>query len=557
MAGNLDLRAPSSFKVLGDNTNLSKAWEQYFKRFEYYLKATGVTKDEQKRALLLHVAGEEVQDIIETLDNTGTKYDQAVAALSDYFKPRKHISFERHVFRHAKQKDDETIDNFIVRLSKLSISCEYTVDQKEDMIRDQVVDGCKSTELRRKLLAVENLTLDKVRKIARTYELSVTHASKMDKGEDSTKDTKEEEVNKVQKKKRTQFKPRGAPRTFNRPPPTNFTRRTAQCYRCGRSGHYGKECQITRDAICRKCGKSGQFAKVCKTKQFTTGKVNSLNQYFEEESDQEIFTLSGKDDAIISIEIEGQSINFLIDSGSSINAIDKQTFEKLKTRKSMLEKTTTKIFPYGSSKPIPLIGKTKMNATVNNETCAIEFHVIAGNGKPLLGRKSATELGLLHIGSVNCMHKSTTDEILGSYQDRFTGLGKLKDFKLELHVDESIKPVAQTARKIPFKMKKQLEHKLKELEDSDVIEKVQGPTPWVSPLVVVPKANSDIRICVDMRCANKAVQRERFPMPNIEDIIQQMNGSSVFSRLDLSQSFHQIELDEKSRFITTFVCHKA
>ena len=63
MAGNLDLRAPSSFKVIGDNTNLSKAWEQYFKRFEYYLKATRVTKDEQKRALLLHVAGEEVEDI--------------------------------------------------------------------------------------------------------------------------------------------------------------------------------------------------------------------------------------------------------------------------------------------------------------------------------------------------------------------------------------------------------------------------------------------------------------------------------------------------------------
>jgi hypothetical protein len=54
-----------------------------------------------------------------------------------------------------------------------------------------------------------------------------------------------------------------------------------------------------------------------------------------------------------------------------------------------------------------------MNATLNSETCAIEFHVIAGNGKPLLGRKSATELGLLHIGSVNCMRKSTTDEIIG------------------------------------------------------------------------------------------------------------------------------------------------
>jgi hypothetical protein len=70
---------------------------------------------------------------------------------------------------------------------------------------------------------VENLTLDKVRRIARTYELSVTHASKMDKGDDSTKYPKEEEVNKVQKKKRTQFKPRGAPRTLNRPPPTKAT----------------------------------------------------------------------------------------------------------------------------------------------------------------------------------------------------------------------------------------------------------------------------------------------------------------------------------------------
>ena len=75
---------------------------------------------------------------------------------------------------------------------------------------------------------------------------------------------------------------------------------------------------------------------------------------------------------------------FFIDSGSSINAIDKQTFEKLKIRKSMLVKTTTKIFPYGSSKPIVLIGKTKTNATVNNETCAIEFHVIAGQWKAII-----------------------------------------------------------------------------------------------------------------------------------------------------------------------------
>ena len=58
-----------------------------------------------------------------------------------------------------------------------------------------------------------------------------------------------------------------------------------------------------------------------------------------------------------------------------------------------------------------------------------------------------------------------------------------------------------------------------------------------------------------MRQANKAVQRERFPIPNVEDTLYQMNGTTVFSKLDLTQSFHQIELEESSRYIT-FVCHK-
>ena len=105
-------------------------------------------------------------------------------------------------------------------------------------------------------------------------------------------------------------------------------------------------------------------------------------------------------------------------------------------------------------------------------------------------------------------------------------------------------------------MRKQVEEQIKQLEEMDVVEKVEGPTPWVSPLVVVPKPSGNVRLCVDMRQANKAVQRERFPIPNVEDTLYQMNGATVFSKLDLTQSFHQIELEESSRYITTFVCHK-
>ena len=153
MALKLDIVSPAPFKVLGEQTSLAQKWDQYVKRFDYYIKASGVTRDEQKRALLLDVSGEEVQDLFETLTYTGNTYAQAIDKLNEYFAPKKNIAFERHMFRQSKQEEDETVDNFIVRLSKLSISCDFSELQKEDMIRDQVVDCCRSTDLRKKLLA--------------------------------------------------------------------------------------------------------------------------------------------------------------------------------------------------------------------------------------------------------------------------------------------------------------------------------------------------------------------------------------------------------------------
>ena len=78
----------------------------------------------------------------------------------------------------------------------------------------------------------------------------------------------------------------------------------------------------------------------------------------------------------------------------------------------------------------------------------------------------------------------------------------------------------------------------------------------MSGVVEVPKQNNRVRLAIDMRQANKAILRERFPMPNIDETLQQMNGGSIFSRLDHTEAFHQIELSENSRYITTFVCHK-
>ena len=101
-----------------------------------------------------------------------------------------------------------------------------------------------------------------------------------------------------------------------------------------------------------------------------------------------------------------------------------------------------------------------------------------------------------------------------------------------------------------------IKQKLEELVSHDIIEPVEGPSPWVSPVVIVPKPSGDIRLSIDMRRANQAIVRECHPVPTVDDVLYQLNGSTVFSKLDLRWGFHQIELEEQSRKITTFITHK-
>ena len=77
----------------------------------------------------------------------------------------------------------------------------------------------------------------------------------------------------------------------------------------------------------------------------------------------------------------------------------------------------------------------------------------------------------------------------------------------------------------------------------DIIEPVEGPTPWVSPVVVVPKADGEIRLCVDMRRANEAIVGERHPIPTVDEVLQSLNQSTAFSKLDLKWGYHQVELE--------------
>ena len=120
----------------------------------------------------------------------------------------------------------------------------------------------------------------------------------------------------------------------------------------------------------------------------------------------------------------------------------------------------------------------------------------------------------------------------------FTGVGKLKGYQLNLHIKEDVEPIVQPLRRPPFNLRDKIETKLDELESMDIIEKVNNPSYWISPVVVVPKPNGEVRLCVGMRQAHCAVERERYPIPNIDEVLQDMNNNKVFSKLYLRWGYH-------------------
>jgi len=105
--------------------------------------------------------------------------------------------------------------------------------------------------------------------------------------------------------------------------------------------------------------------------------------------------------------------------------------------------------------------------------------------------------------------------------------------------------VVHPPRKIPFTQREKVKEELDRMEKLGVIRKAEEPTEWVSSLVVVEKPNGNVRLCLDPRDLNKAIQREHYPMKTVEEVAAELSGAKVFSVLDLHLAFGILSLTRK------------
>ena len=102
-------------------------------------------------------------------------------------------------------------------------------------------------------------------------------------------------------------------------------------------------------------------------------------------------------------------------------------------------------------------------------------------------------------------------------------------------------------------MKEKALEELKKLEEQDIIRPVETPTDWCAPIVAVPKPNGKVRLCIDFPKLNENVCRETFPLPTTDQLLAQLDGATVFTKLDCNSGFHQIPLHSESQELTTFI----
>ena len=127
-----------------ETSNVAQKWEDWKEALEYFIQGSGITEDNQKKAILLHQAGMEVQRIFRALTVASDTYVDAVKALDEHFMPKKNVAYERHVFRQAYQSPSENMDAYLNRLKNLIKSCEYPSAEVNSILRDQVIEKCSS-----------------------------------------------------------------------------------------------------------------------------------------------------------------------------------------------------------------------------------------------------------------------------------------------------------------------------------------------------------------------------------------------------------------------------
>ena len=311
---------------------------------------------------------------------------------------------------------------------------------------------------------------------------------------------------------------------------------------------------------CKKCGGLNHFASKCRK----TKKVHEMHEtiYSETENDSEISdveslntvnVVSHKKAIYAELLIANKPVRIQIDCGAAVNVLP------ISMAGNVPIKTTSTLLTMWNQTVVKPIGEAKI--LVYNPTTTEKFNckfIIVPDNKgfvPLLGNKACQKMGLLTVNTHNFKQLATVTSCkdpVKAFPEVFNDeLGTIPG-EVKLHLDPDVTPQITPQRRVPEALKENLRNELKRMCVKKIITPVKTPTDWVSNIVVATKKSGDLRVCINPQSLNKALKREKYQLPVLEDFLPNLSKAKIFTTLDLKSGYWHVQLDESSSYLTTF-----
>ncbi|GJV04528.1 putative nucleotidyltransferase, ribonuclease H [Tanacetum coccineum] len=136
------------------------------------------------------------------------------------------------------------------------------------------------------------------------------------------------------------------------------------------------------------------------------------------------------------------------------------------------------------------------------------------------------------------------------FPDDLSGLPPIREIEFRIELTPGATPVAKSPYRLAPSELEELSGQLKELQDKGFIR--PSSSPWGAPVLFVKKKDGSFRMCIDYRELNKLTVKNRYPLPRIDDLFDQLQGSQFFSKIDLRSGYHQLRVHEDDIPKTSF-----